>query len=106
MSNRKEENLIMEAYHKVLGNVIKENVDAERANAKQLVATIVRTFQTTHEDQWPEELFIELRDTLNRIVFHQNHAAEGQPPKPAQPPQATRRAPSTVGTAQSSPVAA
>ena len=70
MSNSKEDALITEAYNRVR---LSENVDAERQQALQLVMQIVRLVNTTHDQQWPEEMFVELRDTLNRIKFHENH---------------------------------
>jgi hypothetical protein len=82
--NSKADALILEAYTQVRLN---ENVDAERQEALNLVGQIVRHINTTHPDQWPEELFIQLRDTLNRIKFHENHptAAPTPPPEGGQP---------------------
>lgn len=80
MANLKEDNLLIEAYTRVLGSTINESIQEDQAEALHLVSLIARHIATTHDQQWPEGLFVQLRDALNRIVFHENHppvAAEG-----------------------------
>ncbi len=58
---------------------LNENIDDERKKSVELVGMIIRHMNTTHDDQWPEDLFMELRDRLNRIEFHKNHSQAVEP---------------------------
>ena len=67
MRNRREDEVLLEMYEQIRLN---ENIDDERKKSLELVGMIIRYLNTTHDDQWPEDLFKDLRDSLNRIEFH------------------------------------
>lgn len=80
MPNSSEDKIILEAYTKVRSSVILENLDPQREQALTLVGQIVRLLNTTHDSQFPEELFGQLREVLNQIK-----SAEATPTAPATP---------------------
>ena len=77
MRNRREDEVLLEMYEQIRLN---ENIDDERKKSMELVGMIIRRLNTTHDDQWPEDLFKELRDSLNRIEFHKNHPQADETP--------------------------
>lgn len=76
MRNRREDEILLEMYEQIRLN---ENIDDERKKSVELVGMIIRHMNTTHDDQWPEDLFMELRDRLNRIELHKNHPQAVEP---------------------------
>lgn len=77
MSAYRDNEILLEMYNQIRLN---ENIDEERERSMELVGKIIRYLNTTHSDQWPEELFQELRDSLNRVEFHKNHPQAGETP--------------------------
>ena len=76
MRNRREDEILLEMYEQIRLN---EHIDDERKKSMELVGMIIRHVNTTHGDQWPEDLFKDLRDSLNRIEFHKNHPQAVEP---------------------------
>lgn len=77
MSVNRDNEILLEMYNQIRLN---ENIDEERERSMELIGKIIRYLNTTHSDQWPEELFKELRDSLNRVEFHKNHPQAGETP--------------------------